>query len=74
MYGDFEIGGSINGILTRLDDEFIKTSRSTIINLKQVIEYRHNDNEIVFKNGDTTKDISRLFKKDVITSINELSR
>ena len=74
LYGDFEIGGSINDILSRLDDKFIKTSRSTIINLKQVIEYKNNDNEIVFKNGDVTKDISRLFKKDVISSINELSR
>ena len=73
LYGDQQIGGTICDVLNKLDKRFIKTSRSTIINIKQVSEYDKINNEIFFLNGETTNDISRLFKKDVIKHVNGIS-
>lgn len=70
LYGDHPIGGTICEVLEKLDSRFIKTSRSTIINIKQVSEYDKANNEIFFLNGETTTDISRLFKKEVIKHVN----
>jgi len=69
LYGDQPIGGTIGDVLDRLDNRFIKTSRSTIINTKQVLEYDKANNEIFFLNGEKTTDISRLFKKEVIKHV-----
>ena len=74
LYGDHPIGGTICEVLEKLDDRFIKTSRSTIININQVSEYNKASNEIFFLNGETTTDISRLFKKEVIKHVYELSQ
>lgn len=73
LYGDHPIGGTICEVLEKLDSRFIKTSRSTIINIKQVSEYDKANNEIFFLNGETTTDISRLFKKEVIKHVNRIS-
>lgn len=73
LYGNHSIGGTICEVLDKLDSRFIKTSRSTIINIKQVSEYNKVKNEILFLNGVTTTDISRLFKKDLIKHVNGLS-
>lgn len=73
LYGEHQIGGTICDVLNKLDKRFIKTSRSTIINTKQVSEYDKINNEIFFLNGETTNDISRLFKKDVIKHVNRIS-
>lgn len=73
LYGNHEIGGTINEVLSFLNKDFVKISRSTIINLKHVAEYDKANNIIVFKNGDNTTDTSRSFKKDVINSVNELA-
>lgn len=73
LYGDHPIGGTIAEVLDKLDDRFIKTSRSTIINIKQVSEYDKANNEILFLNGEKTTDISRLCKKDVINHVYGLS-
>lgn len=72
LYGDYPIAGTICDILSKLDDKFIKTSRSTIININQVSEYDKVTNEILFLNGDRTTDISRLCKKDVIKRVCKL--
>lgn len=69
LYGDYQIGGTINKVLTMLNNKFIKTSRSTIINTKQISEYDKTNNEIIFLNGDSTTDISRLCKKEVVDSV-----
>ena len=74
LYGDYPIAGTICDILTKLDDKFIKTSRSTIINTNQVSEYDIATNEILFSNGTKTTDISRLCKKDVIKRVCQLSK
>ena len=55
--------------VTKLDDRFIKISRSTIININQVSEYNKITNEITFLNGDKTTDISRQYKKDIVEHV-----
>lgn len=73
IYGNHPISGTICEVLDKLDGRFIKISRSTIINIKQVSEYDKVKNKILFLNGMTTTDISRLFKKDLIKHVNGLS-
>ncbi len=73
-YGDYPIASTICEVLDMLSDAFIKISRSTIINLHQVSEYDRANNEIMFLNGTKTNDISRLYKKDVISSVASLSK
>lgn len=68
-YGEYVICKSLNTVLKLLDDRFIKVSRSTIINLDQINEYDSVENKITFKNGITTYDISRDYKKRVINSV-----
>lgn len=70
IYGKQEIGGTICDVLQKLDKRFMKISRSTIINKNQISEYDKVKNEIYFLNGETTNDISRLFKKEVIKYVN----
>lgn len=72
LYGDHPIPGSICDVLEKLNNRFIKTSRSTIININQVSEYDKATNEILFANGEKTTDISRLCKKDVIKNVCKL--
>lgn len=70
-YGDCVIGKTLNNTFKMLDDRFIKTSRSVIINVDQVMEFSISDNIITFKNGMETYDISRDHKKAVIRRISE---
>ncbi len=72
IYGDHEIGGTITDVLGQLDDNFIRTSRSTIVNIKQILEYDKKSNEIVLLDGKKVTDISRLCKKEVSDSVNGL--
>ena len=72
VYGNYPIGGTICDVLNKLNDKFIKISRSTIINVNQVSEYDIANNEILFLNGEKTTDISRLCKKDVIKRVCKL--
>lgn len=69
LYGSHSIATTICDILTKLDDRFIKISRSTIININQVSEYNKITNEIIFLNGNKTTDISRQYKKDVVKHV-----
>lgn len=68
-YGEYIICKSLNDILENLDDRFIKISRSTIVNLDQIREYDCINNQITFKNGTVTYDISRDYKKKVNESV-----
>lgn len=69
IYESTEIKANINELLAKLDNNFIKTSRSTIINLTRVTSYNKVTNELTFQNGTTTSDISRLYKKEVIKNV-----
>lgn len=69
LYGIQPISGAISDILEKLDNRFIKISRSTIINKNHVLEYDKVKNQILFSNGTMTNDISRLYKKEVLKSV-----
>lgn len=68
-YGDCLIGKTLNNTFKMLDNRFIKTSRSVIINMDQVLEFNIPENRIIFKNGMETYEISRDHKKSVIRSL-----
>ena len=65
--------GTINKLITILDERFMKTSRSTIINLDQIDTYDLENNKITFKNGDTTSDISKDKRKGIIEYVRNLN-
>lgn len=68
-YGDCLIGKTLNSTYKMLDDRFIKSSRSVIINTDQVREFDIPENKIIFKNGLETYEISRDHKKSVIKNL-----
>lgn len=63
---DYYYPSSLTEIEKRLDNRFIKCSRSYIINKEQVKQYNTKENIIVLKSGDTVEEISRNKKKDLI--------
>ena len=64
-HGNYYIPESLNKVETKLDNRFVKVSRSCIINADQILEYDLNQNKITFKNGIQSFDISRNYKKKV---------
>lgn len=68
-YGEYIIYNSINSILKLLDKRFIKINRSMIVNLDQVKEIDSTENKITFKNGIVSYDISRDYKKEVMSNV-----
>ena len=63
IYGDQIINKNLNETFKLLDNRFIKTNRSMIVNVDYIKEYDLKDNKIVFKNGEYTYQISRSMKK-----------
>ena len=64
-YGEYYVTETLSGISKRLDNRFIKTNRSCIVNKDQIIEYDSNKNKITFKNGIVSFNISREQKKNI---------
>lgn len=64
-YGNYSVPESLCNISKRLDDRFVKTNRSCIVNGDQIIEYDQNQNKITLKNGLIFNDISREKRKSV---------
>ena len=64
-YGEYYVPETLSGISKRLDNRFIKTNRSCIVNKDQIIEYDSNKNKITFKNGIVSFNISREQKKNI---------
>ena len=64
-HGNYYIPETLNKVETKLDNRFVKVSRSCIINADQIVEYDLNQNRITFKNGIQSFDISRNYKKKV---------
>lgn len=62
-YGEQAINKTLNETMKLLDNRFIKTSRSLIVNTDFISEYNLKDNKLVFTNGDFTYQISRTMKK-----------
>ncbi len=61
--------GTIIGLLEQLDTRFIKTSRSTIINIDHISYYNTLLNKLVFKTGDSITDISRDQKRNLVNCV-----
>lgn len=62
---NYYINGTLNEILKLLDERFIKTHRSLIINKDQISYYKSKTNQLFFKNNESTYLISRSFKKEM---------
>ena len=60
------IPGTLNTIMKELDERFMKSSRSMIINLEQVASYYTKEGKIIYKNGETVTSISRNQKKEIM--------
>lgn len=69
---DYYIPGTIKQILSILDKRFIKSSRSCIINLEQILTYDTKNNTITFKNDIKLNTISRDNKKDIINYLRKV--
>lgn len=65
-HGNYFMYGNIKEIFKKLDNRFIKLSRSTIANIDQIEEYNQVENIIIFKNRSTTSDVSRSNRKKLI--------
>lgn len=72
-YNEVYIPGTLNTILSKLDNRFFKCHRSVIINLEQIKYYNRKSNTIVFKNNLETNAISRNKKKEIINYVRGLS-
>lgn len=64
-YGEQIINKTLNDVIKLLDNRFIKTSRSMIVNTDFIREYNIKENKLVFNNGECTYQISRSMKKGV---------
>ena len=63
---EYYIPGTLNKVLKLLDERFIKSSRSFIINREQMLSYDIKSNKIVFKNNIHLHGVSRDNKKDIL--------
>ncbi len=64
--GDYTIPGTLNDVLAKLDDRFVKVHRSMIVNRDQVERFEVNKNRITFRNGDHSHLVSRDKKKELM--------
>lgn len=68
----YPMPGTLNTILKKLDNRFIKCYRNLIINLEQIEKYLIKEGEIRLKNGDVINTISRNQKKEIIKYVRGL--
>lgn len=69
---DYYIQTTLTKIMTKLDDRFIKSSKSYIINIEQVLQYNKKDNIITFKDNKEIFEISRNMKKEIINKLRKV--
>lgn len=65
----FYIQGTLNGVLNKLDDRFLKCSRSMIVNLEQIESYNAKTNIITFKNKHQIDAVSRDKRRELINHV-----
>lgn len=71
-YGEQIINKTLSETFKLLDDRFIKTSRSMIVNVDYIKEYSLKDNMLKFKNGDYSYQVSRNMKKELKKYVSDL--
>ena len=69
---NYYIPGTLNKVKTLLDNRFIKTSRSHIINTEEIMSYDIKINIITFKNKTKLDGVSRDNKKIIINHIRRI--
>lgn len=67
--GEQLIPGTLNSVYERLDDRFLKTHKSMIININEIAKYEIKSNKVTFKNGDYTHLVARDKKKELISHV-----
>ena len=72
-YGKQIIPGTLNSLYQKLDDRFMKTHKSLIINLDEVRSYEIGTNKLTFKNGEITYLVSRNKKKELVECVNNVN-
>ena len=68
----YYISGTLNKVKTLLDNRFIKTSRSHIINTEEIMSYDIKINIITFKNKTKLDGVSRDNKKAIINHLRRI--
>lgn len=62
-HGNYYVPETLSKVGERLDNRFVKISRSCIINGEKITEYDKSKNKLTLRNGIVSFDISRDFKK-----------
>lgn len=68
-YGEKEVQSSLNDLYDQLDENFMKASRSLIVNIKNVRGYDSKSNTVDFINGYESNLVSRDNKKELIERV-----
>ena len=63
---------NLSSIISKLDDRFIKSSKSYIINIEQVLGYNTKENIITFSNKKQIYEVSRNKKKEIINKLRKV--
>ena len=69
---EFFINMNLSSIISKLDDRFIKSSKSYIINIEQVLGYNTKENIITFSNKKQIYEVSRNKKKEIINKLRKV--
>lgn len=72
-YGTYLIPKTLKDTLKLLDDRFVKMHKSMIVNKDYVVEYRNEENKIIFKNGEATTLVARGKKKELKESVGTIN-
>lgn len=63
--GEYKISKSLSEIEKMLDNRFLRTHRSAIINVDKIIEYNFVTNIVIFSTGETTDLVARSKRKEL---------
>lgn len=69
-YGNNYISGTLNDIEEKLDERFIRTHRSLIVNKDKIQNYDSKTNILSFIDGTTTNQVARGKKKELVHNVN----
>lgn len=69
-YGTNYIPGTLNDLLDKLDERFIKTHRSLIVNKDKISSFDSKTNILSFIDGSTTNQVARGKKKELMQIVN----
>ena len=63
--GEYRITKSLSEIEEMLDNRFLRTHRSAIINVDKIIEYNVKTNTVIFSTGESTYLVARSKRKEL---------